>query len=291
MAPTRILIVFVLAVGQLFSAYAVASSCDIDSSDTIATSIAAYQDCIDAGHQMVTSIRPELGATAFRKKDYETAVLYFSEIIEQKEILGQQVQPGKAHFSRALAYLELGKKRKALKDLEATNQILPGYSPAHFYRGVALHHLRRYQQAIDAHQIAIELSVGGTTLAPIYYEKAQSERALRNKTASLGSLNKAITADPNYSRAYFARALRHEKDDASELAIADYSQYLNQKPESANAYYNRGLIYQDMRLDHLAIQDFDRAIALNPRYLKARASKGITYLWPVLRVLIILLLG
>jgi tetratricopeptide (TPR) repeat protein len=285
MVHVRILIVFVLTFGHFFSMDAVASSCDFDSSETIAASIATYQDCIDAGHQMVTSIRTELGAAAFRKKDYETAVLHFSEIIAQAE------QPGKAHFNRALTYLELGKKRKALEDLEATSRILPGYSPAHFYRGVVLHQLRRYQQAVDAHEIALNLSAGGAALAPIYFEKAQSELAQKDKTASLESLDKAIAADPMYSHAYFARALRHEKNKAYELAIADYSQYLIQKPESANAYYNRGLIYQDLRRDHLAIQDFDQAIILNPRYVKARASKGITYLWPVLPVLFILLLG
>ncbi|MGK0473495.1 MAG: tetratricopeptide (TPR) repeat protein [Candidatus Azotimanducaceae bacterium] len=285
MVPARILIVFVLAIGQFSSPYAIASTCDIDSSDTVATSIATYQDCIDSGHQMVASIRTELGAKAFKKKDYETAVLHFSEII------GQQEQPGKAHFNRALAYLELGKKRKALKDLEATNQLLPGYSAAHFYRGVVLDQLRRYQQAVDAHNIALNLSAGGTALAPIYYEKSQSELAHKNKPAAIESLTNAIVADPNYSRAYFARALRHEKNDANELAIADYSQYLKLKPESSNAYYNRGLIYREMRRDHLAIQDFDQAIALNPRYVKARASKGITYLWPVLPVLFILLMG
>lgn len=285
MVQARILITFVLTFSHFFSMNAVASSCDIDSSDTVATSIAAYQDCIDAGHQMVTDIRTELGAAAFRKKDYETAALHFSEIIAQED------QPGKAHFNRALAYLELGKKRKALADLEAANALSPGYSPAHFYRGVALHRLRRYQQAVEAHEIALTLSAGGTVLAPIYYEKAQSELAQKNKAAPLESLDNAIAADPTYSRAYFARAFRHEKNDAYELAIADYSQYLKQQPESANAYYNRGLIYQDLHRDHLAIQDFDKAIALNPRYVKARASKGITYLWPVLPVLFILLLG
>lgn len=113
MVRARILIAFVLTLGHFFSMDAVASSRDIHSSDTIATSIGAYQDCIDAGHQMATDIRTELGASAFRKKDYETAALHFSEIIAQKE------QLGKAHFNRALVYLELGKKRKALEDLEA----------------------------------------------------------------------------------------------------------------------------------------------------------------------------
>jgi len=285
MAPAQILIVFVLAIGQLFSADAVASSCDMDSSDTLATSIAAYQDCIDRGHQMVTNVRAELGVAAFRQKDYETAALHFSEIIEQED------QPAKAHFNRALAYFELGKKRKALKDLEATSEILPAYTPAHFYRGVVLHQLRRYQQAVDAQNVALSLSVGGTALAPIYFEKSQSELAQRNKTASLESLNNAIAADPMYSQAFFARALQHEKNGANELAIADYGEYLKQQPESAHAYYNRGLIYQSMHRDHLAIQDFNKALAVNPRYLKARASKGITYLWPVLPVLLILLLG
>ena len=142
MVRVRILIASVLTLGHFFSMDAVASSCDIHSSDTIATSLGAYQDCIDAGHQMATDIRAELGAAAFRKKDYETAALHFSEII------------------------------------------------------------------------ALNLSAGGTALAPIYFEKALSEFAQKDKAASLESLDNAIAANPEYSRAYFARALRHEKKKA-----------------------------------------------------------------------------
>tara|TARA_R110002111_G_scaffold164299_3_gene230498 strand:- start:252 stop:1106 length:855 start_codon:yes stop_codon:yes gene_type:complete len=262
-----------------------ASSCDIEPSKPTADAIIAYQACIDAGHQMVTDLRNELGTRSFQTGSFKTAVVHFSEIIDQQD------RPGRAHFNRALAYLELGKERHALKDLEAANQILPGYSPAHFYRGVTLHKLRRYQQAIDAFGVALNLSAGGAALAPIYFEKAQAEIKRKYIQEARKSLDNALESDPSYSKALFARALLHKKSGADELAIADYNQYILSNPESAEAHYNRGLIFQDLRRDHLAIQDFNRAIELNPRYVKARASKGITYFWPVFPVLLVLLLG
>jgi tetratricopeptide (TPR) repeat protein len=261
------------------------ADCIISTEKPAAESIESYEACIASGHQMVSDLRTALGAVSFKAKDYKTAITHFSEIIETTE------RPAKAYFNRGLTYLELGKERKALADLESANSILPGYSPAHFYKGVTLDRMRRYQQAIEAFSMAESLSAGGAALAPVYLERAETERSLRDRESSIESLGKAIQADPKYSRAYFARALLHEKNNNFALAIADYNEYIELKPESAEAYYNRGLIYQDLRQDHLALQDFNEALALNPRFVKARASKGITYLWPVLPVLLVLFLG
>lgn len=260
-----------------------ARSCNSDSAKPAIDLIIAYQTCIDLGHQMDTEFSNKLGAYESRK--FKPAVVHFSGIIDQTE------RPGKAHFNRALAYLVIGKERRAIKDLELANQMLPGYSPAQFYRGVTLHRLRRYQQAIDAFDIALNLSAGGKVLAPIYFEKAQSEIKRKYFTEARESLDNALEADSNYSKAHFARALLYQKNGANQLAIADYSEYITLNPESAEALYNRGMIYQDMRRDHLAIRDFDRAIKLNPKYVKARARKGFTYFWPVFPVLLVLLLG
>lgn len=274
-----------IALSLLCVARITVADCAIAATQTAAESIQTYESCLSTGHQMVPEIGAALTGTAFKKADYKTAVDYFSDIIEQTE------RAGKAHFNRSLAYLALGKERNALADLEAANSILPGYSPAHFYRGIALQDMRRYQQAADAFETAINLSSGGKALAPIYSQMAEAELSRRDRESALDSLDKAIASDPEYAQAYFSRAKIHENNDAPALAIADYTQYLEIKPDTAEAFYNRGLIYQDLRQDHLAIEDFDKAIALNPRYVRARASKGITYLWPVLPVLLILLLG
>lgn len=285
MMPMKICSKICLSLCLLWVTPFVAADCSISTDLPVAESIEVYESCIAKGHQMVSDIRTALGEASFATKDYKAAIEHFSEIIEQTD------RPGKAHFNRALAYLEIGSERKALADLEAANGILPRYSPAHFYRGVTLKKMRRYGQAIDAYETALNLSAGGDALAPIYFELANAQLSNRNPTAAIESLDKAIDSDPRYAPAYFTRALTHQDNGAPALAVADYNQYLEYEPESAEAYYNRGLIFQDLRQDHLAIKDFNQAIALNPRYVRARTSKGIAYLWPVLPVLLVLFLG
>lgn len=262
------------------------AECLIPNRGGVAKALDAYLTCVDAGEQLAFNINSAISDRRLWRDDYLPAIKSFTAEIEAAEEPSEDL-----YMKRGLAYLGWGKERQAIKDFEAVNAAVPGYSAAHFYRGVAHLQKRRYETAIDAIETAMNLSAGGTSLAPMYFAKAKAQMTRRTRELALTTLAESISSDPTYAPAYFERALLRHKMGDEQLAIDDYSRYIDLRPDSAVAYYNRGLVYQDLRVDHLAIQDFNRAIELNPDYQKARATKGMTYLMPILPVLIVLMLG
>lgn len=260
------------------------ADCPIPSNANVEEAISTYSNCLEAGEPVAVNIDSAIGIKTFSRKNYQQAIAHFSGLIATEESVQNYLQ-------RGLAYLASGNERRAIADFEMVNTMSPGSSVGHFYRGAAKLARRRYGDAVDAFTTAINLSAGGTSLAPMYFAMAQAELARRNRELALTNLNNAIDSDPTYSPALFERALLHRKLDNVQGAIEDYTSYIELRPDAAEAYYNRGLIYQDLRQDHLAIRDFNRAIELEPGSVKMRASRGFTYLWPLLPVLIVLALG
>lgn len=262
------------------------ADCPIPANSSVIQAIDRYHECIEGGAQLATSINAAIEVRQFWRDNYIAAIDHYSE-----QIGSDEDAPVNLYMKRGLAYLAWGKERQAIRDFEVVNTTMPGYSAAHFYRGSAHLGNRRYAAALEAIETAINLSSGGTHLAPMYLVKAKVELKRRDRESALTSMAAAITSDPTFAPAYFERALLRHKLDDEQLAIEDYSRYIELRPDSAEAYYNRGLVYQDQRVDHLAIRDFNRAIELDPKYNKARASKSMTYLMPLLPVLIVLMLG
>ncbi len=272
----------------LLMSFAVTSlaECPIPARGSVANAIDTYLSCIETGEQFAFNINAAISVDRLWRDDYLAAINTFNAQIEEADEPSEDL-----YMKRGLAYLAWGKERQAIRDFEAVNAGLPGYSAAHFYRGVAYLQWRRYEAAIDAIDTAMNLSAGGTSLAPMHFVKARAQLTRRTRELALTSLQEAISSDSTFAPAYFERALLRHKMGAEQLAIEGYSRYIELRPDSAEAYYNRGLVYQDQRIDHLAIKDFNRAIELNPEYRKARATKGVTYLMPLLPVLIVLMLG
>jgi tetratricopeptide (TPR) repeat protein len=272
-------------VGLCFTSLSQAD-CPIAPDASLTTAIETYQGCLDQGQPVASQIDAAIGVRDFYRADYTAAVDHFNKLITQAE-----APEPKLHLQRGMVYLAWGKERRALQDFETVTSQMPGYVPGHFYRGETLLKRRRYGAAVGAYDTAINVATNDTQLAPMYLARARALLATRDRELALASLNLSIEKDSSFAPAYFERAILHTRLNNPQAAIADYSAYLTLRPESPDAYYNRGLVYKDMRQDHLAIKDFNRAIELQPDSLKMRASKSFTYLWPLLPVLLVLMLG
>lgn len=78
----------------------------------------------------------------------------------------------------------------------------------------------------------------------------------------------AISMDETASTAYFARGQAYSFNDKYDLAIADFSRFLDLTPEvprfTAQAYFFRGGDYCYEKHFNRAIEDFDRAVNAHP---------------------------
>jgi tetratricopeptide (TPR) repeat protein len=69
----------------------------------------------------------------------------------------------------------------------------------------------------------------------------------------------AIQLNPNYAKAYYNRALTHQRLGELESAIADYSESLRLNPEYARAYHNRGIARAHIGEKQTALDDLRQA--------------------------------
>jgi tetratricopeptide (TPR) repeat protein len=77
---------------------------------------------------------------------------------------------------------------------------------------------------------------------------------------ALEYLDKAISLDSNYAKAYNNRGNAWYNKGDYDLAISDYNKAIELNPRYAKAYYNRGVAWDDKGNYDRAISDYNKAI-------------------------------
>ncbi|MBM3846890.1 MAG: tetratricopeptide repeat protein [Verrucomicrobia bacterium] len=104
---------------------------------------------------------------------------------------------------------------------------------------------------------------------------AQAAYARGDKAEALSLINKAIKAEPDYPRGYFARARLHTASGESQKAVEDFDQAIRLNPADADSYHLRGV--EHFFLGHTAdsVRDFNQYIAINPAGMPYHWQRGI----------------
>ena len=116
---------------------------------------AALGDALAAEHLDTAPARAELrkdrGNAAFKDGNFSQAAVHYTEALD--------LDPSHvvALCNRAQCFLRLGEHEKALADAEAAIVVKSDYVKAHFRRGLALHALKRFTDAVRAFERAIAL--------------------------------------------------------------------------------------------------------------------------------------
>ena len=86
-----------------------------------------------------------------------------------------------------------------------------------------------------------------------------------------------IMANPQNSRAYYARGIGYYSKGDMARAIADYTKAIEISPTYANAYSNRGGAYLSMKAYDRAIGDFTSALSIDPKLAQAYHNRASAY--------------
>jgi len=88
------------------------------------------------------------------------------------------------------------------------------------------------------------------------------------------SFNKAIVIKPNYTDAYYLRAIAKKNISDYEGAETDFTEVINLKPDDLQGYYQRALI-REIRHDYKgAAGDYTMIIGLNPDNVRAYRDRA-----------------
>lgn len=98
-----------------------------------------------------------------------------------------------------------------------------------------------------------------------------------NKAVAIDNYTQAISLDPNYSDAYYRRAIARYDQGDKQGAIADYNEAIRLNPNNAIAYYNRGVALYNLRNYQQAIADFNQYLNFVPNDISGYYARGVTY--------------
>ena len=146
-----------------------------------------------------------------------------------------------------------------------------GRPPEDFQKGVALHKLGKFVEAIDCYDKAIRVN---SKIAEIHYSRGVALRKINRSSEALKSYEIAIQIRRNYPEAHYniANILRDRKDYPH--ALDRYNDAIRFNPKFAEAYSNRGVIFKALNRFQDALKDFDTAISLKPDYAAAFYNRG-----------------
>ena len=143
---------------------------------------------------------------------------------------------------------------------------------AHTHRGIALHKIRRFDEALAAFDQAIDLKPDS---AEAWYNGANCFFDMGRLAEALEAYNQALMLQPDHALAHYNRGNALYLLQCPADALAAYENAIALKPDLALAWHNRGNALVALKRGDNALASFNRAIALKPdvaRFYNDRAT-------------------
>ncbi len=180
-----------------------------------------------------------------------------------------------ALFNRAYAYESVGKYEQSLQDVDILLDVKQDSAFIHFYKGLVLTKMKRYDQAFESFVLADSLNPFNVETiinkATIHYFRQDYDQASEE-------LSKAFELNLNDADAINLQSLIQLKKKKYLAALVEINRALDEVPDEPYFLNNRGFVYLQMDSIDLAIRDIDRSILLNPKNGWAYRNKGIYFM-------------
>jgi len=119
--------------------------------------------------------------------------------------------------------------------------------------------LKSYQQEIVVHNV-LGASLKG---------QGKLEEAIK-------AFDSLIRLKPDYSEAYYNRAVIYQDLGQLEASLKDYNVAIQLKSDYADAYYNKANILREQGEFESALESYEKTIDVNPEHIDAHINRGIT---------------
>ena len=139
-----------------------------------------------------------------------------------------------------------------------------------YNKGSTLHELRRFAEALDAYNKALEINPDN---AKVLFSKGTVLKSLMRYDEALDAFNMSLEINPHDAKTLCAKAELLMDLAQYEEALDAYSRAVSLAPEDPEIWYRRGLALREMRAYEDAMDDFEKAIRL---YVKSRDMSSMS---------------
>ncbi|MFB8788484.1 MAG: tetratricopeptide repeat protein [Potamolinea sp.] len=138
-------------------------------------------------------------------------------------------------------------------------------------RGETLLELKRYKEALDAYNQAVELK---PEYAEAFLGQGNSLLELKRYEESIEAYDKAIQIQPNYVDAWNGRGKALDFLQRHEAAINAFDGAIKIQPNNLESWHNKGNLQIKLQQYSEAIASFDKAVKIQPNYSPAWHRRG-----------------
>lgn len=165
---------------------------------------------------------------------------------------------------------QMGDWEGALREHLLAEGIAPHMAEAHYRRGIALMHLHRGTEAIDAFRQALRLR---PRLVQAQVNIGLVLEAEGRGREAMEALQRALAIDPQCAEAHLNLGVLHAEGGQLDAALEHFERALALAPDSSEAAYNAGVVLADQEPDR-ALRYLRQAVANDPRNLDAYQRMG-----------------
>ncbi len=158
-------------------------------------------------------------------------------------------------------HLSKGRHEQSLATFTRAVQAFPECTKLHIYYAEALGQLKRYQEASEACQRAIQLD---GAYAEAYAEKSRHLAHLKRYAEALEAIEQAIVLNPDADHYYRQKANALASLRRDDEALATYDQAIDLDPDHFSSYREKAELLAQLRRDEDALVTYDRFIERNP---------------------------
>jgi tetratricopeptide (TPR) repeat protein len=185
--------------------------------------------------------------------------------------------------NRAGSYMALRNVTAALADYEKLAEAHPDFAFGHHFRGRGLTEQKQFDEAIAAHDRAIQLDPERPQFyverGRTYLEQARSYPVIgRNKlTIALADLDKAVAMNPALAAAHYTRGVVHLELRDPDKAMTDLNTAVALNRRFAPAYGVRGRVFAQKGDHDRAIADYSKALEFDPKHAETWYRRGASW--------------
>jgi tetratricopeptide (TPR) repeat protein len=178
-------------------------------------------------------------------------------------------------LKKQLGETDIRERRSEWAAKKAQRETRPEHAGAFNNRGIILHWVKRFDEALASYDRALVVRPGD---AKVLYNRGNTLKELKRFDEALASYDRALAVRPEYAEALNNRGNTLKELKRFDEALASYDRALAVRPEYAEALRNRGNTLEELKRFDEALASYDRALAVRPEYAEAHLNESLVRL-------------